>query len=81
MFIFTSDAAQQSQCGRVTRVLIDHAAGGRLRQRDGQGDRAMKLSASRLDGADGRDCNAIAQQFSDQLTRNWLGLGARGKIK
>lgn len=70
----TCDAAEEAQGGRVAAVLVDHAAGGRLRHWDRQSDGLMEFATPRLHRDDGRDGHSIAQKLNDQLRLDGLGL-------
>lgn len=72
--IRTGDRAQQSQGGRIARVLIDHALAVRFRCRHAQRDGLVELAASRLHGDDGRHGDAAAEQLGRQIRIDRLGL-------
>ena len=55
-------------------VVVQHALAGRLGQGDGQRDGFVELSPARLDGHDGRDGHAVAEQLRGQLGRDRLSL-------
>ena len=70
----TCDAAQQTECGRVAAVLVDHAAGGRLRHRYRQRDGLVELAPARLDRDDRRHGHPVAQKLDHQFRLNRLSL-------
>ena len=72
--LLTCDAAEESQSGRVAAVLVDHAASGRLRHRDGQSDGFVEFATSRLHRHDGRHGHSVAQKFDDQIRLDGLSL-------
>lgn len=72
--LHTCDGAEQSQCGRIARILIDHALAVRLRCRHTQRDGLVEFTATRLNGNDGRNGNSAAQQFCGEIRIDRLGL-------
>ena len=72
----TGDAAEETEGGRVSAVLIDHAAGSRLRHGYRQRDRLVELPTPRLHRDDGRHGHSVAQQLHHQLRSDRLRLPA-----
>lgn len=72
--MLTRYAAQESERGRVARIMIDHSFGGGLWQRQCQRDGFVELPSPRLDGDDRRNGHSVAQQLRRQLRRDRLGL-------
>ena len=70
----TRDGAEETQGGSLTRVLVDHAFAGGLRHWDGEGDGLVELAAAWLHGHYWRDSYSVAQEFSNQVSRDWLSL-------
>ena len=70
----TRDGAEEAEGGSLAWVLVDHAFAGGLRHWDGEGDRLVELAAAWFNSNYWRDSYSIAQKFSNQVSRDWLGL-------
>ena len=70
----TCNGTEQSQGGSFPVVLVDHALGGRHRDRDGQGDRLVELSSPGLYGDDGGHGYTVTVELRRQLGGNRVGL-------
>ena len=76
----TCDRTEQSQCGSVPAVLVDHPLPSRHRDRDGEADRLVELPPAGLDGDDRRHRHSVTEQLGRQLGGDWLGLEMMRKI-
>lgn len=70
----TCDAAEEAECGSIPGILVDHALGGSLRHRDGQGDGFVELAPPRLHRDYGAHGHAVTQQLGHQLRLDGLSL-------
>lgn len=72
--ILTCDGAEEAEGGCFTRVLVDHALARGLRHRNGEGDGFVELATAWLHRHNGGNSHSITQEFSHQVSRNWLSL-------
>ena len=70
----TCNAAQESQVGRIARVLIHHALPDGAGQRYGQRDGLVEFPATWLHRDDRTDRHAVAQQTGHHVGGNDVGL-------
>jgi hypothetical protein len=79
-FLRTSDAAEQTQSGRVPSKHVACPVIGRaFGDRDRHGDWLVKLPPPGLQGNDGAKSSFVTQNPLHQVYADWLGLGGSGQ--